>query len=148
MGVFVCVYVCVAFMPIVLHVLLEHTNALTHIRIYFEYARLEWLPQHLQQLLLKLLLLQWMLMPAVTMGWNVRFVCFADIDNDVGGGGDAVYVHTCQYTYMCIYDGIQCVYIYIYILYLMVRTNAKKNIILQQTLFGLDAYRLNANNVE
>merc|ERR1712023_341269 len=55
-------------MAIVLHVLLEHTNALTHIRKYFYYARLEWLPQHLQQLLLKLLLLQWMLMPAVTMG--------------------------------------------------------------------------------
>ena len=30
-----CVYVCGEFMPIVLNVLLEHTNALTHICIYF-----------------------------------------------------------------------------------------------------------------
>ena len=85
---------------------------------------------------------------AVTMGWNVRFVCFADIDNDVGGGGDAAYVHTCQYTYICVYMMAYNAYI----LYLMVRTNAK-NIQPQpqqpqQTLFGLDAYRLNANDLE
>ena len=43
---------------------------------------------------------------AVTMGWNgwnVRFVCFADTDNDVGGGGDAAYLHTCQYIRICVY---------------------------------------------
>ena len=50
---------------------------------------------------------------AVTMGWNVRFVCFADIDNDVGGGGDAAYVHTCQYTYICVYMMAYNAYIYI-----------------------------------
>ena len=55
-----------------------------------------------------------MLMPAVTMGWNVRFVCFADIDNDVGGGGDAAYVHTCQYTYICVYMMAYNAYMYIY----------------------------------
>ena len=66
---------------------------------------------------------------AVTMGWNgwnVRFVCFADTDNDVGGGGDAAYVHTCQYTYICVYMMAYNAYVYICILYSMVRTNAKK----------------------
>ena len=47
---------------------------------------------------------------------------FSDIDNDVGGGGYAAYLHTWQYTYMCIYDGIQ----YAYIIFDGVRTNAKK----------------------
>ena len=89
---------------------------------------------------------------AVTMGWNgwnVRFVCFADTDNDVGGGGDAAYVDTCQYSSICVYMMAYNAYVYIYVYYIRwyVRMR-KKNIILQQTLFGLDAYRPNANGLE
>ena len=54
------------------------------------------------------------------------YVFCSDIDNDVGGGGDAAYLRTCQCIPICVY----MVAYNAYILYLMVRTNAKN--ILQQ----------------